>query len=184
MWCWQKRFREEVSGDIDFMSAFSFLIFLFPVLLTTIVRPGNLSSFAAMKRGITDELLTGETDVLEILKTQIETEGQYRKLNVKQFLTFAKNRPDEIAGKLVSVEGLVFKQNGQNNRFMLIRFLITCCAADATPLGIEVVYSQTEQLKQDTWVKVYVQGNFEKDKPQIIAEDIKKTLKPADLYLY
>ncbi len=179
-----KRFKKEASGNIDFISAFSFLIFLFPVLLTTIVRPGNLSSFAAMKRGITDEFSAGDTDVLEMLKTQLDTEGQYKKLNVKQFLTLAKKKPQEIAGKSVSIEGLVSKQNGQADSFMLIRFLITCCAADATPLGIEVSYGQTEHLKQDIWVKVYGQVNFAGNKPLIIADEIKETPKPSDLYLY
>ncbi|MBN1444525.1 MAG: TIGR03943 family protein [Candidatus Omnitrophica bacterium] len=179
-----KRYRKEVSGDIDFMSALSFLAFLFPVLLTTIVRPGNLSSFAAMKRGITGELAAGETDVLEIMKAQLETEGEYRKLNVKQFLALAKKRPDEIAGKPLCIEGLVFKQNGRADRFILVRFLITCCAADATPLGIEVESSLAGQLQKDIWVKVYGRGNLGQDKPQIIAEDIKEVPKPADLYLY
>ncbi len=155
-----KRYRKEISGDIDFMSAVSFFVFLFPVLLTTIVRPGNLSSFAAVKRGISGEFAAGETDVLEIMKAQLETEGDYRKLNIKQFLTLVKKRPDEIAGKPLCTEGLVFKQNGRDDRFTLVRFLITCCAADATPLGIEVQYSQAGQLKEDTWVKVYGQGNF------------------------
>jgi len=177
-----KRFKKELPEKIDFLSTLSFLIFLFPVILAIVVKPGNLPTFAASKRGITQEFLG--KDLLETLKTELETEGKYKKLNIKQLLAFAKNKPEEIDNKLVSVVGFVFKQNGEKDKFTLVRFLITCCAADAIPLGIEVVYDQTEQLKQDTWVKVYGNCVVEKNKPKIIAEDVKEEQKPSDFYLY
>ncbi|MDD3726245.1 MAG: TIGR03943 family protein [Candidatus Ratteibacteria bacterium] len=176
-----KRFKKEEKENITIQSSLSFIVLLFPILLVVVVRPGSLPGLAAGKRGISQEF-AGE-NVMEILKAQIEMEGQYKKLNIKQILTLVKNKPEEIDGKPVAVEGFVFKQN-VSEKFILVRFLITCCAADATPLGIEVLYSNTGELKQDIWVKVYGQCRIEEGKPVIIAEEIKETQQPTDVYLY
>jgi len=177
-----KKIKREHSENIDITSLLSFLLFLFPVLLATIVRPGNLPVLAAGKRGISQEFTGG--DVMTILKEQLEMEGNYKKMNIKQLLAFSKNKPDEINGKEISVEGFVFKQNNVKEGFMLVRFLITCCAADATPLGVDVVYQNAGQLKQDEWVKIYGKCSVEGDKITILAEEVKATQPPRDVYLY
>ncbi len=177
-----KKIRKEHSENIDLISLLSFLLFLFPVLLATIVRPGNLPALAAGKRGISQEF-TG-ADVMTILKEQLEMEGNYKKMNIKQLLAFSKNKPTEIDGKEVSVEGFVFKQNNGKEGFMLVRFLITCCAADATPLGVQVTYQNAEQLKQDEWVKVYGKCLMKENKIVILAEEVRKTQAPSNVYLY
>ena len=177
-----RKIKKEHSEKIDIISFLSFLLFLFPVLLATIVRPGNLPVLAAGKRGISQEFTGG--DVMAILKEQLEMEGNYKKMNIKQLLTFSKNKPEEINGKDVSVEGFVYKQNNEKQGFMLVRFLITCCAADATPLGVEIVYQNSEQLKQDEWVKVYGKCNIEGNRVVILADQVKKTQPPPDVYLY
>ncbi|MDD3726398.1 MAG: TIGR03943 family protein [Candidatus Ratteibacteria bacterium] len=176
-----KRVKKEDTEDINIQSSLSFIALLFPVLLAVVVRPCSLPGLAASKRGISQEFAGG--NVMEILKTQLEMEGNYKKLNIKQVLILAKEKPEEIDGKAVSVEGFVFKQKDPE-RFILVRFLITCCAADATPLGIDVLYSNTRELKQDSWVKVYGKCRIEEDKIIIMADDVKETQKPSNVYLY
>ena len=105
-----------------------------------------------MKRGIVTEFEAGS--VLATLKAHIESEGKYRKLNIKQILAIANKKPSELNQTLVSTEGLVFKEKEESDSFVLVRFLITCCAADATPLGIRVISEKVKDLKQDIWVKV------------------------------
>jgi len=181
-----KRIKKEVSPYLNFMRGVSFLVFLFPVLLAVIVRPGNLSTFAASKRGVSMEFKSRDVNILELLKENIKNEGKYKKLNIKQLLSFAREKPEKIDGTLVSVEGLVFKKKGgPPDKFILIRFLITCCAADATPLGIEIISEEAvENLKQDTWIKVKGKVEIENKKPKIISEKIEKTKSPSDSYLY
>lgn len=176
-----KKMKKESTEKITLTSLLSFLIFLFPVLLTIIVKPGTLPALAVGRRGISQEFSGG--DVMDVLKAQLEMEGNYKKLNIKQVLTLAKNKPEEINGKDISVEGFVFK-DVSTEKFMLVRFLITCCAADATPLGIEVLYSNTEQLQQESWVKVYGKCTIKEGKVFITAEDVKETQKPSSVYLY
>lgn len=177
-----KRFKKEGEEQINLQSSVSFFIFLFPVLLALIVRPGTLPpGLTAGKRGISQEFTGG--DIMEVLKAHLEMEGNYKKLNIKQILTLAKNKVEEIDGKPVAVEGFVFKQNATDS-FILVRFLITCCAADATPLGIDVLYADTGQLKPDSWVKVYGVCSIKEGKPVIVADEVKETQKPSDVYLY
>jgi len=176
-----KRFKKEGSEMAGIISTLSFLIFLFPVLLAIVVRPDNLPVLAAAKRGISQAFTGG--DIKEILQAQLETEGKYKKLNIKQLLTLAKNKPEEIDGKDISVEGFVLK-NQDTEKFTLVRFLITCCAADATPLGVDVEYTDTGKLKQNSWVKVYGRCSLTEGKATILADEVKETQPPANVYLY
>ncbi|MCM8803062.1 MAG: TIGR03943 family protein [Candidatus Omnitrophica bacterium] len=170
-----KKFTEFSIYDI-----LSFCIFLFPLILFIIARPTTLPTYSALKRGIQTEFLT--QDILKSLQEKIETEGKYKKLTIKQLLGLSKSKPDQIDEKDVIVEGMVYKNEG---KFMLIRFLITCCAADATPLGVEIEYEEEkEEFKNDDWVKVRGKAKIENDKVKIIAEEIIKIEPLSDPYLY
>ncbi|MFN4227289.1 MAG: TIGR03943 family putative permease subunit [Candidatus Ratteibacteria bacterium] len=186
-----KKFNETSVYDI-----LSFCIFLFPLILFIIVRPTTLPTYTALKRGVQTEFLT--QDVLKSLQEKIEIEGKYRKLTIKQLLGLSKSKPEQINERDVAVEGMVYKENG---KFMLIRFLITCCAADATPLGVEIEYKQSQkktteevplemieekdqEFKNDEWVKVKGKVRIENSKVKIIAEEIIKVEPPTDPYLY
>ncbi|MCM8817881.1 MAG: hypothetical protein NC915_00105 [Candidatus Omnitrophica bacterium] len=187
--------------EISVYDILSFCVFLFPLILFIIVRPNTLPTYTALKRGVHTEFLTH--NVLKSLQEKIEEEGKYKKLTIKQLLSFLKSKPEQINGKDVVVEGMVYKEN---EKFMLIRFLITCCAADATPLGIEVEYKgmkeepkdyeethpipkniefkEKEEFKNDDWVKVKGKVKIENDKIVIYAESIEKINQPIDPYLY
>ena len=65
-------------------------------------------------------------------------------------------------GRRVTVEGMVYRTaKNDNNTFMLFRFAVVCCAADALPLSIEVKTATEENLQNDTWVRV--DGLFNND---------------------
>jgi len=62
-------------------------------------------------------------------------------------------------GKPVVVEGMVYRgAKVDQNSFMLFRFAVTCCAADALPFSIRVETPIDENLANDTWVRV--EGRF------------------------
>lgn len=192
-----KKFKE-----INIYDILSFIVFLFPLVLFLIVRPSNLPTYAALKRGIQTEFLS--ENILKSIQEQIEAEGKYKKLTIKQLLVFSKSKPEQINEKDVVVEGIVYKEK-DDEKFTLIRFLITCCAADATPIGVEVVYKKKEEqklyeetppvpenielekkeeFKNEDWVKVKGKVIIEKGKAIIIAESVEKINQPPDPYLY
>lgn len=65
-------------------------------------------------------------------------------------------------GKPVVVEGMVYRgAKVEKNSFMLFRFAVTCCAADALPFSIRVKTPIDENLPNDTWVRVEGRFNLE-----------------------
>lgn len=64
----------------------------------------------------------------------------------------------DYAGKKVKVSGFVYKTvHADDDLFMVSRFVVTCCAVDARPVGILV--DSAQQFEQDKWVEV--KGEFE-----------------------
>lgn len=65
----------------------------------------------------------------------------------------------------VQMKGFVYRPAGlKDNQFMVVRFEISCCAADAMPSGLIVEWPENAQYKNDTWVEVrgeLQQGNYE-----------------------
>jgi uncharacterized repeat protein (TIGR03943 family) len=69
---------------------------------------------------------------------------------------------DKFNAKPVAVEGMVFRSTTMDkNSFMLFRFAIACCAADALPFSIRVNAATAAGLENDAWVRVEGLFNFE-----------------------
>jgi uncharacterized repeat protein (TIGR03943 family) len=63
--------------------------------------------------------------------------------------------PKTYIGKRVSLDGFVYHPPElPPNYFILTRYFVFCCIADAYPIGITVRSQDTIQLKNDTWVHV------------------------------
>jgi len=66
---------------------------------------------------------------------------------------------EEFNGKAIAVEGMVYRgAKAEKNTFLLFRFAVTCCAADAVPFSIGVKTAIAEDLPNDAWVRV--EGHF------------------------
>jgi len=96
-----------------------------------------------------------------------------------------------LVGERANVIGFVYRDDknfpGQNT-FMVGRFVITCCAADAFPIGIPVDWDDAAQLTDDTWVQV--QGVVESIElnnvniPLIRADSVEILSTPDQPYLF
>jgi uncharacterized repeat protein (TIGR03943 family) len=88
------------------------------------------------------------------------------------------------------VIGFVYRDArfAKSDDFMLVRFALSCCVADARPLGLVVEHPDSATYAQDTWLKV--SGHIEirsvdgVDTPVIVAETITVTSQPDQPYLY
>ena len=63
----------------------------------------------------------------------------------------------EFEGKQVEMIGQyvpLATGNPKGNRFQLVRLFITCCAADAKPVGVTVQFPGPLKLQEMTWVRV------------------------------
>jgi uncharacterized repeat protein (TIGR03943 family) len=76
-----------------------------------------------------------------------------------------------------------FVAGAHNGRFRLARYQIACCAADATPVAVDVVGTAGTRPTNDQWVTVT--GTFEPgggDVPRVRATSVEEIDAPNDPY--
>ncbi|GAB4553960.1 MAG: TIGR03943 family protein [Anaerolineae bacterium] len=98
--------------------------------------------------------------------------------------------PEEFNGQPADLIGFVYRdvRFDEGNQFMVTRFTVQCCVADALPIGVVVSAKDASQLAQDSWVRV--RGTFEvrqfdgHEMPILIAQSIEPTEMPERPYLF
>ncbi|MCR8632839.1 TIGR03943 family putative permease subunit [Paenibacillus radicis (ex Xue et al. 2023)] len=70
---------------------------------------------------------------------------------------------DQFIGKKLELTGFVYRQEDmKDNQFVVGRFSIQCCSADASPFGVLVEYDRAKNFADDSWVTVT--GTIQKTK--------------------
>lgn len=95
----------------------------------------------------------------------------------------------ELNGQAVDVIGFVYRQPSfAENVFMASRFTMSCCVADAYPIGLPVRADTAAEFPAGAWVRVRGKlkaGHFEADfMPIVHASQIEIVEEPAQAYLY
>jgi uncharacterized membrane protein YcgQ (UPF0703/DUF1980 family) len=67
-----------------------------------------------------------------------------------------EGKPIQMIGQFVPLT----TGNPKGDRFQLIRLFITCCAADAKPVGVTVQYDKPLKASEMGWVKVLGTATF------------------------
>lgn len=96
---------------------------------------------------------------------------------------------DRFVGKKLELTGFVYRQDDmKSNQFVVGRFAIQCCSADAAPFGVLVEYDRAANFPSDSWVTVT--GTIEKthfndnDIMKIKVEKIAKAEPAKTQYIY
>jgi uncharacterized repeat protein (TIGR03943 family) len=97
--------------------------------------------------------------------------------------------PASFTGQEARLIGFVYRDDRfDGETFMVSRFVLSCCAADAAPLGLLVRWPESSALAADQWVEVsgrFEPGQFDGEPmPILIAEKITATTVPDQPYLY
>lgn len=98
--------------------------------------------------------------------------------------------PDRYSGQKAKVQGFVIHLPALAKNYLFLgKFVLTCCAADAYPVGLPVkLTANSEQYPADTWLEIEGQMTTETltGKRQLIiaATSIKKIPQPKDPYSY
>jgi len=112
--------------------------------------------------------------------------------NLLDWVRIFSQSPDmsEYAGDNVNVIGFVYKDArfaGTDN-FMVVRFTLSCCVADARPIGLMVQNADGVTIEQDTWVNITGTIAIEDvdgvPTPVIVTDSIEPTEQPEQPYLY
>jgi uncharacterized repeat protein (TIGR03943 family) len=96
---------------------------------------------------------------------------------------------DSFQGKTIELSGFVYRdENMSDNQFVIGRFTVQCCSADAAPYGVLVQYEKGNLFATDQWIQItgkIDQTTFNGTKLMIIEADrIQKIEAPKELYVY
>jgi uncharacterized repeat protein (TIGR03943 family) len=131
-------------------------LLLIVAILGLVIAPQPFASEMALQRGVNETLRDTRSNP-ESFRANRKPEDRtliewVRTLNVYP-------EPDAYNGQKVNVTGFVVHPDTMpENYFVVTRFVITCCAADAYPVGLPVKLSSLNtaegNLKPDQWVQV------------------------------
>ncbi len=158
---------------------------------TVIIPPTTLTSATASQREINSGGLATESDTEEA--AALIGTGDFADLSVKEWVSLLAQSSDPLfyADKTVRVVGFVSPdRTDPQNVFYVARFVVTCCAVDAQPIGVPVYLPGWQsQYKTDEWVDVTgvlaVNPSARVTEPLAIdPAEITPVDQPADPYVY
>ena len=183
-----RRDRSLIQHSTLFAPSWSSSLLLITAILGILITPKVFASHTALERGLTESLPVTRARPKEF-RTATRSEERsliewIRTLNVYP-------EPDAYNGQKVKVTGFVIYPPGLSEQYFWIsRFIITCCAADAYPVGLPVkltVESRTE-FPPDSWLEVEGKAITEEFNGQrkfaILSTKITKVKEPKNPYDY
>lgn len=170
-----------------FPPGFSSALLLLTAILGLVITPRVFASQTALQRGVTDVLQATRSQP-QAFRSSIRSEERtlidwIRTLNVYP-------EPDAYSGQKVKVQGFAIHPPELPPEYLLLsRFVITCCAADAYPVGLPVKLTQNRQAyPQDTWLEVegqmITQNLQNKRQLTIQASNLRPIQEPKNPYEY
>ena len=168
-------------------SVWPVLVVAIPLVLGLAIPAKPLGANAIKTRGI-------DTDFNSITLSEASSSSLSiipGERNVLDWNRAIASSPDssEVIGQEADVVGFVYRDSRfGENQFMVARFTLTCCVADALAIGLVVQNSEAVNFSTDAWVKV--KGSFQEVEfdgvliPVIFAEEIMPTDQPEQPYLY
>jgi uncharacterized repeat protein (TIGR03943 family) len=165
----------------------SIILLAVPVLLGTIVPAKSLGANAINTKGIQTE---ARFETFESQKTlQVSSSPTQRNILDWIRLMGNNNDPTDYIGQSAEVVGFVYHDPRLlDDQFLISRFTVSCCVADAFAIGLIVEWPDTYQLAEDTWVRVegiMDVGNLNgSSMPLILADRVTEVSQPEQPYLF
>jgi len=170
-----------------FPPGFSSTLLLATAIIGLLFTPRVFASQTALQRGVTDSLGATRSQP-QAFRSSVPPEERslldwVRTLNVYP-------EPDAYTGQKVKLQGFVIHSPELPQEYLLLsRFVITCCAADAYPVGLPVKLTQNRQVyPPDTWLEVQGKMITEnlggKRQLTIQASSLKQISEPQNPYNY
>jgi uncharacterized repeat protein (TIGR03943 family) len=98
---------------------------------------------------------------------------------------------EEFEGKSAELIGQFVPMttgNPKGNRFQVIRLFITCCAADAKPVGVTIQYDKPLKVSEMGWVKITGKPTFPMEGGRrtavLMADKVEECPAPAEPFVY
>jgi uncharacterized repeat protein (TIGR03943 family) len=153
-----------------------------------VLPPSTLTTATVSQRG-----LNGSASVLTQNEAGKLAGGDYSAFTVRDWASLLRSGAglDFFAGKTATVTGFVTPdKNDPANVFFVTRFVVTCCAVDAQPIGVPVYHPGWQnEYKTDSWVTTTSGFHANPDAAGgesivLIPDVITPTAQPAQPYVY
>ena len=171
----------EHNHDHEQISWRSLAIIAVPLVLGTLVPSQPLGAQAISGSISTSSVALSDTQTFNVAPEQRNVLDWVRAFNQNDASTF-EGQPADLIGFMYVEPGF------GTNQFMVARFAISCCVADATAIGVPVVWDQLPTLKQGEWLEV--KGTFSvadfqgSQMPVLQATSVDQVAQPEHPYLY
>lgn len=136
------------------------------------INLGGIASIAPPQGGGTVNLGPGDRNIIDWL-SDFQRRGD----------------PASFDGEEAHLIGFVYRdERFPDDTFMVARFTVSCCVADAAPIGLVVRWPEAAELPTDQWVEIngrFQAGDFNGQQvPILVAEEIVRIDPPRHPYLY
>ena len=170
-----------------FPPGWSSALLLTVAILGLLITPKVFASQTAIERGLTEAAISSR---LQPQAFRGVSDPSERSLIEWVRTLYVYPEPDAYTGQKVKVQGFVVYPPKMSVQYLLIsRFVITCCAADAYPVGLPVKLTENrDAYPPDTWLEVEGQMITEtldgKRQLTIEASSIEEISEPKNPYHY
>ncbi len=167
------------------ISPSALMILIIPLLIGVLIPVHPLDAIAASTRGMNVSAPLVGTSQTREFQSAADTR------NILDWIVIFNSINDlsPYVGQMARVTGFVYHDPRlPANQFIVSRFVITCCTADASAIGMIVNWNQSADLKESSWVEV--KGPVQASKlggqpiPLIEASYVQSTPQPDQPYLY
>jgi uncharacterized repeat protein (TIGR03943 family) len=166
-------------------------LLIITALIGLLITPRAFASQTAIQRGVNDAITLTQVKPQAfrgVAKPEERTLIEW----VRTFQVYPE--PDAYAGQKAKVQGfVVHPDNLPEQYFLLTRFIITCCAADAYPvsLPIKLTEGNRRNYKVDQWFEVegqMITETLQEGKRQAVVQSSSSLIRPIEApknpYLY
>jgi putative membrane protein len=127
-----------------------------PLFLALVFPPRSLAVFSANQRGTQLAGMSVMHGSTAVRRVSLSVDTRSFAMGDWVGALSADPNPADYKGKPVQVSGIVMHNPGSvpTGYITVIRYLVTCCVADARPVGLIVKDTSNGALKDNQWVEV------------------------------
>ncbi len=188
------------GASAGFLSlTFKTLLLLLPLAVVLFGRDNRYTMTTVQNRGVVQDLNrlpAAKRSSAPVQSAPVQTgEPSSNSMPVQVIdLLYAVQMPtyrEEFEGKQVELTGQfvpLTTGNPKGDRFQAIRLFITCCAADAKPVGVTVQYDKPLKVSEMGWVKITGTPTFPLEGGRrtavLVAKKVEECPAPSEPFVY
>jgi uncharacterized repeat protein (TIGR03943 family) len=163
-------------------------ILLLPLLFLAINHGESLGAFAFDKRRVMELSPRGGLDSTTLPQRPVGIDGRDDVILETDLLSLHWNHVQFLGAKVRVLARVARDERLPDGRFILFRFVVLCCVADAQPLAMLADIEGTEIPPEDAWVQAtgYVETVEVEGRTSLIirCDELQRANPPAEHYLF